>query len=165
MYQYQFQNTQNIVMGQIQIEIPYYQPNPNATVPFPRNAALGDPVFPTTPYIDANGTNVPNANAWGLRVVNSQEILVYGAGLYEFFNNWSTDCLNQGGGASCQSRIFSVENSQVYLYDLHTIGTRNMITLDGVDIAKFSDNIAGFTDEIAVFRSVQSNRGRRGYKY
>jgi len=28
--------------------------------------------------------------AWGLRVLNSTDILVYGAGLYSFFNNYDT---------------------------------------------------------------------------
>lgn len=31
-----------------------------------------------------------SADGWGLRVVNSQNILIYGAGLYSFFNNYNT---------------------------------------------------------------------------
>ena len=34
-------------MGQIQTETAYYQPNPDATIPFPEDIALNDPVFKT----------------------------------------------------------------------------------------------------------------------
>ena len=44
------------------------------------------------------GLTIPNADAWGLRIVDSTNILIYGAGLYSFFNNYSTACSNQGAG-------------------------------------------------------------------
>jgi glucan 1,3-beta-glucosidase len=31
LYQYEFLNTQNVFMGQIQTEMAYYEPHPNAT--------------------------------------------------------------------------------------------------------------------------------------
>ncbi len=68
----------------------YYQPNPNATIPFPAVAALNDPTF-TAPTGNGTGNGTGNsADGWGLRVLNSQSILVYGAGLYSFFDNYST---------------------------------------------------------------------------
>lgn len=138
-------------MGQIQTETAYYQPVPNALIPFPTVAAYNDPVF-TTANFSQNAT-VPNADGYGLRVLASSNLLVYGAGLYTFFNNYSTACSAQGGGEYCQSRIFDVESSTVYLYDLHTVGTYDMITRNGVDFARSTDNSAGFIDEIALFRS------------
>jgi hypothetical protein len=43
-------------------------------------------------------------------------ITVY-AGLYSFFNNYSTTCSDQGNGEICQSRILSVEGkSNIYAY-------------------------------------------------
>ena len=78
LYQYQLANTKNIFMGQIQTETPYYQPNPGANVPFPAVASLNDPVMTST------------QDAWGLRLLKSTAIYVYGAGLYSFFNNYST---------------------------------------------------------------------------
>lgn len=137
-------------MGLIQIETPYYQPNPNASLPFPYVASLYDPVFSTI----SNTTNgsIPNADAWGLRVVNSQDILIYGAGLYSFFDNYSTTC---DSTRTCQSRIFNVEGSgtSISVYNLNTVGTRYMITRDGVDLATYSDNVDGFIDTIALFRT------------
>jgi len=87
-YQYQFANAKDVFIGLMQTETPYYQPNPSAPVPFPYVASLNDPVFPAF-NASLNGS-VPNADAWALRVVNSQDILIYGAGFYSFFNNYST---------------------------------------------------------------------------
>jgi len=155
LYQYEFVGASNIFMGQIQTETAYWQPNPNATVPFKNNPAQYDPVFPTTPFTapDVPGVQIPNADGWGFRAVNST-LFVYGAGFYSFFNNYSTTCSNQGGGEICQSRIMSVEGTSVVnLYDLHTVGTHEMIYLNGKDIAFYGDNLDDFTDNIAVFRT------------
>jgi glucan 1,3-beta-glucosidase len=84
MYQYQFANTQNIFAGFMQTETPYYQPSPPAPAPFTVNTALNDPDFSSS----CNGQSGNCAEAWGLRVLNSKNILVYGAGLYSFFNNY-----------------------------------------------------------------------------
>lgn len=142
MYEYQFVNAANVFMGQIQTETAYYQPNPDATVPFTPVAAYHDPEF-------AYGES-----GWGLRVVDSTGLLVYGAGLYSFFDNYSTTCSDIGKGAACQSRIFSVEGkSQLRVYNLNTIGTKNQITVDGKDVAKYEDNIDGFVHTIALFEA------------
>lgn len=140
LYEYQFSSTKNIVTGQIQTETAYYQPNPDATIPFPALTAYSDPVFSS------------GQSGWGLRVKDSSNIFVYGAGLYSFFNNYSTKC-SDGPTEYCQSRIFSVENSAVSVYNLNTVGTTKMITVNGVDVADYSNNVAGFSDSIALFRN------------
>jgi len=65
----------------MQTETAYWQPNPNATVPFTANPQIYDPVFPTAPFnaSDLPGVPIPNADGWGLRAVNST-LLIYGAG-------------------------------------------------------------------------------------
>lgn len=149
-YQYQLVSTSNIWMGQIQTETPYYQPNPNSKTPFPLNTAYSDPSFPSGPTV---GTSVNVDMAWGLRVVNSSP-LIYGAGLYSFFDNYSTTCSDQGNGEACQTRIFSVEGtSTVHLYNLNTVGTTKMITINGVDDATYSFNPNGFISTIAWFHT------------
>ncbi|KAF2016582.1 glycoside hydrolase family 55 protein [Aaosphaeria arxii CBS 175.79] len=148
-YEYQFVDTRDIFMGQIQTETAYYQPNPDATIPFPEDVARFDPVFSP-----ANGTN--NADGWGLRILRSSNILGYGVGLYSFFNNYSTACSQVGAGATCQTRIFSVEGNEhshdISIYNLNTVGATDMITRDGVDIASNVDNNSTFVDTINVFR-------------
>ena len=86
MYQYQLAGTQNIFLGFIQTETPYYQPNPGANGPYPVSAGRFDPDF--SAFCAGKGANC--YDAWGVRVVNSKSILVYGAGLYSFFDNYST---------------------------------------------------------------------------
>lgn len=65
----------------------YYQPNPDATVPFPPVADLNDPDFEKS----CSDSSDPNcAVGWGVRVLDSSDVLIYGAGLYSFFDNWDT---------------------------------------------------------------------------
>lgn len=88
LYQYQFANTKDVYAGQIQTETAYWQPNPGAGVVTPIVAGWNDPDFANS-CLGFNGTYAPCAVGWGLRVVNSQDILIYGAGLYSFFNNYN----------------------------------------------------------------------------
>ena len=128
--------------------------NPAAPLPFPYVASLNDPRFPQKTIQDGNLT-IPASDGWGLRIVDSDDISIYGAGLYSFFNNYSTDCSNQGNGEQCQNRIFSLEgdSSAITVYNENTVGTHYMITIDGRDVAYYGDNLDGFVDTIALFRS------------
>jgi glucan 1,3-beta-glucosidase len=76
-YQYQFLNTQNIYAGQIQTETPYYQPNPTGRSPYPLIAAT-DPSFDLSCPAGKSADNC--AEAWGLVVKASNNVLIYGAG-------------------------------------------------------------------------------------
>lgn len=143
LYQYSLANTGDLVMGFIQTETAYYQPNPDATVPFPTNAAYSDPTF------------VTGQSGWGLHVTQSHNVTIYGQGLYSFFSNNNVHCSDQGNGETCQSKIFSVDTysaASVAVYGYSTVGTTNLITLGGVDIAPYSVNFDGFVDTIALFR-------------
>ncbi|KAK8065265.1 hypothetical protein PG997_012012 [Apiospora hydei] len=141
LYEYNLVNTKDVFMGQIQTETAYYQPNPDALLPFSREPTYSDPVFKQ------------GEDGWGLRVVDSKDILVYGAGMYSFFNNNNVHCSDQGNSTKCQSRIFSIESSEVSVYNLNTVGTTYMITQDGTDVATWADNQAGFISNVALFRS------------
>lgn len=85
LYQYQFANTKNVFAGQIQTETAYWQPNPKAGTVFPVVSGWNDPNFASS----CVGVSGVCADGWGLRVVGSQSILIYGAGLYSFFNNYN----------------------------------------------------------------------------
>lgn len=138
-------------MGHIQTETPYFQPTPNALVPFSPVASLNDPDF------TAACAGVPGncAAAWGLRVVNSRDVVVYGAGLYSFFDNYSTACSTFSAGQTCQQRITSIEGTacNVNIYGLNTIGTRAMISRNGAQVAWYADNVNTFASNVAVYRS------------
>lgn len=82
--------------------------------------------------------------------------MLYTAGFYSFFNNYSTDC-STAGLDICQSSIFEISNSDVWLYDLHTVGTQRMVIPDGKDIIPFNENLADYSDNVHVFRTTASN--------
>lgn len=161
LYQYQLSSTKDIFMGQIQTETAYYQPDPPAVLPFATVAAYNDPSFPVgcfdlTVFNFTNNTGYTNeCSGYGLRILDSQEILVYGAGLYSFFDNYNTSCSAAGDGEACQSSIFSIEGrcSGVEVYNLNTIGAQSMVDRNGISLASYADNVNVFPDTIAVFRS------------
>lgn len=138
-------------MGFIQTETPYYQPNPQAPIPFVLNTDLHDPDLQAA----CSGQGGNCRGAWGLRIINSKNILTYGAGLYSFFDNYKTTCSNNPGPKNCQNNMFSLEgrNENVNIYALSTVGSTNMITIDGRTAAKSSDNLNVFSETIALFRS------------
>lgn len=96
--------------------------------------------------------------AWGLRIVDSSNVVIYGAGLYSFFNNYNTTCSNGplGSTMKCQARVASIDggNSEnVVVYDLTTIGSINMMTNDGKDVAMYKDNWGVFGETLALFKA------------
>ncbi|THC89427.1 hypothetical protein EYZ11_011128 [Aspergillus tanneri] len=144
LYQYHFSGAQNVVAGFIQTETPYWQPNPDAaSSPFPSNSTLNDPDF--------NNCQPGSCNALGLRIHESRDVAIYGAGLYSFFNNYSTKCSEATSSEKCQSEIFRVDGSVpgLVVYALNTIGTTNMVVQDGKVLARYGDNMASIESVIA----------------
>ncbi|SZF01576.1 unnamed protein product [Blumeria hordei] len=140
LYNYQISNANNVYMALIQTETPYFQGNPDASKPFAPMAQYHDPVF--------NGPT--NANkAWGLRVTDSSDVFVYGAGLYSFFENYDQTCVTAG---NCQPNMVSLENSsKIYFYGLSTKASSAMVTINGAQTAMDKDNRNNFCATIARF--------------
>ncbi|KAJ4289757.1 hypothetical protein N0V90_011087 [Kalmusia sp. IMI 367209] len=160
-YEYQFVDTRDVFMGQIQTETAYYQPNPNALIPFTDNPTLFDPVFSSAPSSNSSSNSTHpispnNSEGWGLRILRSNNLLVYGAGLYSFFDNYSTKCSDVPSQGVCQTRILSIEGDalshDISLYNLNTVGTTWMVTRDGVDLVANADNNSTYVDGLNVFR-------------
>lgn len=156
-YQYQFANAANVFAGFIQTETAYYQPNPPAGAVFPTDSSIYDPVFApvsTATNLTASNSSIPSEDGWGLRVYDSKAILIYGAGHYSFFDNYNVTCSNQGGGEVCQSHIVNIQGSSgVSLYNLNTVGTHYAVDLDGQNGLYYADNLDGFVDTVAIFRT------------
>lgn len=129
----------------------YYMPKPNALVPFSPIPSLHDPDFRAS----CVGVEGNCAASWGLRIVNSKNVFVYGAGLYSFFSNYITSCSTFAAGQTCQSRIASIEGraENVNIYNLNTIGSRSMLNRDGAMVTWYSDNINVFPSNVALYRS------------
>jgi len=153
LYNYQVVNSSNIYLAAIQSETPYFQSNPNAITPFTVNSAYSDPNFSGSCSSDTDLC----PKAWGLRIVNSDDVLVYGAGLYSFFDNYSQTCLDT---ESCQDNMVDLEDSTVWLYGLSTKASTNMVTLNGASAAKDSDNRNNFCATIGLF-SVQEAAAKK----
>ena len=59
-------------------------------------------------------------NAWALRVIDSSNIYIHGAGAYSFFQNYDQTCI---GSFDCQERLIQVRGSDhVVIFNLFTIG-------------------------------------------
>ncbi|OAA64380.1 glycoside hydrolase family 55 protein [Niveomyces insectorum RCEF 264] len=140
LYNYQLSSASNVYMGLIQTETPYFQGNPDARQPFAAQTALSDPNFDSC-------TTSACARAWGLRISNSSNVFIYGAGLYSFFDNYDQTCLDT---ESCQDNIVSVESSQAYIYGLSTKASTNMILIDGQSVAVDAQNRNTFCATLAL---------------
>jgi len=152
LYQYQFNAASNIFAGFIQTETPYYMPNPDArTQPYTPSAAYADP-----DYAWACSGGQPVCNAYGLRVLNSQNVMIYGGGLYSFFRNYDVSCSSPdapGGARNCQTQIFSIEgSSSLQAFALSEVGVEQMLTIDGRDYAKWSDNVSVYPNTIGFIK-------------
>ncbi|KAH8645953.1 beta-1,3-glucanase, partial [Tricladium varicosporioides] len=131
LYQYELYAAQNIYMAMIQTETPYFQPSPQAPAPFASTLGQfsGDFDFRDCP----NGNDTAGcATSWGLRVVSCTNVVIGGAGLYSWFQNYNQNCL---ATQNCQNGIVStVINNGFWFYNLITIGAVQMISPTGSSI-------------------------------
>ena len=144
--QYQFQGAKDIFYALIQTETPYYQPNPDASVPFKANPKYFDPDFSacTTPGCKS---------AWALRIVDSTSIWGYGSGTYSFFSNYDQVCVAEN---NCQENIVAVDGSaNVNLFAVSTKASVNMITQNGQGVVKDIDNRSNFCGTLAIFAQAE----------
>ncbi|KAI9832854.1 MAG: hypothetical protein M1826_001020 [Phylliscum demangeonii] len=142
LYQYQLARAANVYMAAIQIETPYYQANPNALSPFTPNPAFSDPDFA---HCDTDACR----KAWGLRVIDSTDVLIVGAGLYSFFDNYGQACL---ATESCQLNMVGVERSAIHLFGLSTKASTHMVTTLAAAVPQ-ADNRDNFCSTIALFQA------------
>jgi hypothetical protein len=136
MYQWQLSGARNIFLGHVQSESPYYQGKVKSMMPFSvkkkskRWPWPDDPSFSDCPLVSSSETS-SCLRAWGLRIVSSRNIWAYSAGIYSFFIDNVEDCAKPANAArmSCQDKIIEVEgSSNVNLFNVYTIGSRNVVT-------------------------------------
>ncbi|RDA94781.1 hypothetical protein CP533_4223 [Ophiocordyceps camponoti-saundersi (nom. inval.)] len=128
MSNYQLNKARNVFMGVVQSETAYFQPNPDATKPFQRDDRYADPDFSPC------GNNKACLRTWGLRINDSKDILVYGGGLYSFFDNYGQQCVAEN---NCQENMVGIFNSQVELFGISTKASVNMISQNGAGVSVF----------------------------
>ncbi len=114
LYQYQLLGAQNIYLGHMQTETPYFQAKPSALSPY----TIGK--FPADPIYDDCDPNSYCAEAWALRALNSSNIFIYSAGFYSFFQNYDQTCVPE---ENCQLRLIQTSYTQgLWLYNIFTKG-------------------------------------------
>lgn len=70
--------------------------------------------------------------SWGLRVVASSDVQIYGAGFYSFFENYLKNCSSETP-QHCQENMVSLEkSSRVTILNLNTVGAINMANIETV---------------------------------
>ncbi|KAJ6259223.1 Glucan 1,3-beta-glucosidase [Drechslerella dactyloides] len=161
LYNYQLVDTKNIFMGVIQTETPYYQSNPRAHEPFPSLSAWQDPDFTASCATEKDKASLCE-KSWGLRILNSTDIFAFGAGLYSFFENYDTACIEK---RACQQTMVEVQGvrksstvssrSNIWLMGLNTIGTEIMAAwtrADGevVQVKSADGNRNAFSDTVGL---------------
>lgn len=152
-YNYQIDGAKAVFAGFIQSETPYFQPAPLVPNPLSYNSAYDDPTFTVCPD-GSDGNAVPCKDAWGLRIVNSQGVLIYSTGFYSFFNNYAQVCTPLG---NCQEYMIRIQNSQVAMYSVTTKAAVNMILDDRVGAPIVAaNNLDVFGDTIAWYSSFSS---------
>ncbi|KAJ8128672.1 hypothetical protein O1611_g4962 [Lasiodiplodia mahajangana] len=105
LYNYQIANAKNTFIGLAQTETAYMQGNPDATQGVTVLEGYFDPEFKET----CDGSSDKCARTWGMRVTNSSDVFVLGAGMYSFFNNYAQECVDS---QNCQDNMISIENSK-----------------------------------------------------
>ncbi|RFU25830.1 hypothetical protein B7463_g10508, partial [Scytalidium lignicola] len=121
LYQYHFQNAQNVFGATLQTETPYYQPSPKAPAPFTGAYTYADD--PTFTYCGSDSATC--AYAWGMEIIGSSNLMFYGAGFYSWFQWYNQACLSL---EACQERIVRVINSNdIFIANLYVKGVYSMI--------------------------------------
>ncbi|KAL2015521.1 hypothetical protein VTK56DRAFT_5338 [Thermocarpiscus australiensis] len=145
LYQYNFYKASNIYAGHIQTESPYYQPTPNAAEVFPLGVYASDPDF-----ADCNPSDDQCLFAWALMIQNSTDVLIYGAGLYSWFQSYGQGCL---AGEDCQQRLVLTTYSQhVWIFSEYTKGATECVSpLGGINAALQKDNQNGYLTAISAW--------------
>lgn len=108
------------------------------------NTAFNDPDY-------SSCTSDGCKKSWGLRVVGSSDIHIYGAGFYSFFENYLTNCSSETP-QHCQENMVSLEGShRVTLLNLNTVGAINMVNVDTLPVAEAEENANAFAATVMRF--------------
>jgi glucan 1,3-beta-glucosidase len=146
LYQYNFNNAENVYAAMQQTETPYWQGNGNVAAPAPwsDNLIASDPTFSEC----AAGDN-QCAMALFQRVQFSKNLFLYGGCLWVFFNNY-TSC-NQNGGICQQNAIQVLQSTNAYFYGTNTHAVANVFLNANQAVAMEVDNSGGWGGVVAAY--------------
>ncbi|WFD05412.1 hypothetical protein MVES1_000742 [Malassezia vespertilionis] len=137
LYQYSLVNAHNVILAMIQTESPYFQGQhfAPASVCEVRSKSYPDP--DCAKRYDSQGAynQEQEDRAVGLHIENCQDIYVYGAGMYSFFDSYAQDTLPEH---ACQRRLCTIddghgESSRIWMLNMATVGSEILLSVDGRD--------------------------------
>lgn len=160
LYQYSLVGAKNVLLALIQTESPYFQGR--AFAPASQNAhrhtSFPDPDcarhyscagnVPPKPYVASQ-----EDRALGLHLERCHSIFVLGAGLYSFFDSYAQDTLAEH---ACQRRMCVIDDEEpgasndVWLFNMATVGTEVILTMDGQDVVSEATFREGFCSTLTV---------------
>ncbi|KAH7303617.1 pectate lyase superfamily protein-domain-containing protein, partial [Stachybotrys elegans] len=145
LYQYNFVNAANVFIGHLQTESPYFQPTPNSRNVFVPGHYAGDPTFE-----DCTPTSRLCLMSWHVMVQHSRDILLYGVGLYSWFQSYTQDCLIP---ENCQQRLMQTDFSEgIWMFNEYTKGGLEAVSpFGGIPPALQEDNRNGFLTAISAW--------------
>ncbi|KAI8676052.1 Glucan 1,3-beta-glucosidase [Fusarium keratoplasticum] len=149
LYQYQLSGAENVFLGLIQTESPYYQPHPASPGPFSEQlgAFADDPIFD-----DCRQDSRSCRLSWAARVIDSKTIYILGTGMYSWFQEHDGKCIDNGKG-DCQDKVFYTEQtSDIWVYSLVAAGAVEMISPFNGQPVNATDNRNGFASSLLAWR-------------
>ncbi|CCF54366.1 hypothetical protein NDA11_001737 [Ustilago hordei] len=160
LYQYNIVNANNIFISLAQTESAYFQGKgrPVASQEEPLQIArykdpdlqLSSAESASSPFQNPNSSYENRGLA--MRIANSTNVFIYGAGLYSFFDNYDQ---SQVSNRKSQKRLLWMQhlhdNANVWVLNLNTIGVQKMLTVDGEDTVDEGSLRNGFGNTLAVW--------------
>ncbi|KAK6504485.1 hypothetical protein TWF506_002680 [Arthrobotrys conoides] len=112
-------------------------------------------------FRDCDPTSITCPVSWALRIVQSEDVHLYGAGLYSWFQNYDQGCLR---GSGCQWNVAQVDGAtkKLRMQNFVTVGASVMLN-NPRNLAIFADkNRNGFASSALGFESVAGSGGSFG---
>ncbi|KAH8777176.1 pectate lyase superfamily protein-domain-containing protein [Hyaloscypha sp. PMI_1271] len=122
LYAYNVVHAQNVVFFFQQIESPYWEPNIGApSIWTPDTTTWFDPDFS-----NCASTDLLCQMSWGMVISGGSGIIVYGSGVWTFFDDRGS-CTGPNG--VCQDNAYKIDSSptEIYLYCLNSKDTTNLV--------------------------------------
>ncbi|KAF8900737.1 exo-beta-1,3-glucanase [Gymnopilus junonius] len=83
---------------------------------------------------------------------DSENILIFGAGLYSFFVSYKQDCIST---RNCQAQIADIDtgSTNINIFSLSTVASTYQLSVEGTGIIDQKDNIDGFASTVTAWKS------------
>ncbi|SPO21480.1 probable beta-1,3 exoglucanase precursor [Ustilago trichophora] len=162
LYQYNIVNADNIFISLAQTETAYFQGTGRAVASAEEPLSIATYHDPNFNLSSSASSSSPFSNpddpyenrGLGMRIANSTNVFIYGAGLYSFFTNYDQ---SQVSARRSQKRILWLQDldqeANVWVLNLNTVGVEKMVTVDGTDTVDEGGLRNGFGNTLAVWAS------------